>query len=136
MNNLLNIKNIINDINLCSNWEEKIFYLLELGKILPLNNINIRNSKYIIYGCYSNTWIKIENKKKIIFLNADSNTLLTKGILTIIIALCNNQNKKYISKLNIIYFFKKIKILKHLNDVRKITIEKIINFIKTQIYLI
>ncbi len=79
------INNIINNFNLCSSKEEKLFYLIYLGKKIPLNNEKIRKSYYLLSNCQSKVWIKIKKKNNIIFINGDSNTSIIKGLLTIII---------------------------------------------------
>ncbi len=134
INKLFNIKKIIKEINLCSNWEEKISYLIYLSKYLPFNKKKIRKKKYILYGCYNNIWIKIKYKNKKITINADSNTLIIKGILFIIISICNNKKIKYIKNKNFINIFKKIKLYKYINITKKIIIQKIEFYIKNKIY--
>ncbi len=129
MNNLPNKKNIIYDLKLCWNNEEKLIYLIDLGKKLPLNNENIRKKKNIIYKCQSNIWIKIKKKKNIIKINGDSNASIIKGILAInIIAYRNNKIKKNLyQKTN--NFFKKINLFK------KLTFNKLINFKIISLYI-
>ncbi len=136
INKLFNIKKIVKEINLCENWEEKINYLIYLSKYLPLKNKKIRKKKYILYGCYNNIWLKIKNKKKKIIINADSNTLIIKGILFIIICICNNKNINYIKNKNFINIFKKIKLYKYINITKKIIIKKIEFYIKKKIFKI
>ncbi len=126
-------KKIIKEINLCKNWEETINYIIYLSKKLPLNNINIRKKKYIIYGCYNNIWLKINKIKKKIIINGDSNTIIIKGILFIILSFYNKKKKNYILKLNLINLLKKIKLFKYIDITKKIIIKKIILFIKKKI---
>ncbi len=131
-----NKKKINKEINLCKNWEEIINYLIYLSKKLPLKNKNIKKKKYIINGCFNKIWIKIKKKNKYIKINADSNTLIIKGILFIIISIYNKKKKKHILKLNFIKYIKKTKLFKYINTYKKITIEKIILYIKKKIKII
>ncbi len=122
MKNLPNKKDILYNLKLCWNNKEKLIYLIDLGKNLPLNNENIRKKKYIIYKCQSNIWIKIKKKDNILKINGDSDASIIKGIIaTIIIAY---KNKKIKNNLNqkISNFFKKI------NLFQKLTLNKLINF--------
>ncbi len=130
---LINKKKIIKQINLCKNWEEIINYLIYLGKKLPFNKKNIKKKKYILEGCFNKIWIKIKKKKNIFKINGDSNTIIIKGILFIIISIYTNKKKKYILKLNFIKFIKKTKLFKYITTYKKITIEKIIYYIKNKI---
>ncbi len=134
INKLFNIKKIIKEINLCINSEEKIDYIIYLSKYLPINNKNLRKKKYIIYGCYNSIWLKIKKYKKKFNINADSNTLIVKGILFIILSICNNKTKKYIININFIKIFKKINLFKYINITKKIIIQKIELYIKNKIY--
>ncbi len=122
MKNLPNKKDILYNLKLCWNNKEKLIYLIDLGKYLPLNNENIRKKKYIIYKCQSNIWIKIKKKNNIIKINGDSNTSIIKGIIAIIIIAY--KNKKIKNNLN-----KKIhNFLKKINLFKKLTFNKLINF--------
>ncbi len=133
---LINKKKINKEINLCKNWEEIINYLIYLSKKLPLKKKNIKKKKYIINGCFNKIWIKIKKKNKYIIINGDSNTLIIKGILFIIISIYNKKKKKKILKSNFIKYLKKTKLFKYINTYRKITIEKIISYIKNKIKII
>ncbi len=117
----------------CSSKEEKFIYLIELGKLLPFKKKNIRIKNNIIYGCQSNVWIEIKKKKKIIKLNGDSDTLIIKGIIAIIISLYNKKKKEKIHKIDINNFFTKLHITNNISYSRIIGINSIISFIKEKI---
>ncbi len=129
MNIILNKKKIILYLTSSLPIQEKIFYLINLGKNLPLENKKIRKKKNIIYGCQSNVWIKIKKKNKLIYINGDSDTSLIKGLLIIIIIFYNNKKIKKIKKLNINKYFKKLNLTKYLSTSRTIGITYIIKFI-------
>lgn len=132
MNNLLNKKKIFKDINLLKKNKDKLIYLIELGKILPFKNKNIRNKKNIIYGCQSNIWLKIKIKNNIIKLNGDSNSYIIKGILLIIIIILNNKNIIYIEN-NINKIIKKIYKFKKILNYKIIGFKSIILYLKKKI---
>ncbi len=133
MNYLPKKKNIIKELKLCSNSEEKLIYIIDLGKFLPFKKKNIRKKKYIIYGCQNNTWIKIKKKKKIFKLNGDSNTLIIKGLLLIIILFLNNKKKKKILNINIYKILKKLNIIKYITYNRLLGINLIFDYIKKKL---
>ncbi len=121
MNNLPNKDILINDLNLCWNNEEKLIYIMDLGKNLPLNKENIRKKKYIIYKCQSNIWIKIKKKKNILNINCDSNSLIIKGWLAIILSIYRKKKIKKNMKYKILSIIKKISLFK------KLTFHKLTN---------
>ncbi len=131
MNNILN--KILKEINFLKNKEDKLYYLIELGKKLPINKENIRINKNIIYGCQSNVWLKIKKKNNLILLNGDSNSLIIKGLLIIIINLYNNKNINNILNININNILYKIHSFKKLFSIKIIGIKSIISFIKKKI---
>ncbi len=132
--NLKSKKKIIKDINFLKKYKEQLIYLIELGNIIPLNNNNIRKNKYIIYECQSNIWLKIKKKKNNISINGDSNSLIIKGLLTIIISYLHNKNIKNIKIKNIKNIFKKINFFKKLIFSKTIGIKSIINYIEKKIF--
>ncbi len=130
---LNSIKEIIKNINFLKKYEDKLFYLIELGKTLPINKKNIKKKKYIIYGCQSKVWLKIKNKNNLIYINGDSNSLITKGFLLIIIKTLNNKKIKNIKITNIYNILKNINIFKNLIYLKTIGIKSILNYINNYI---
>ncbi len=133
MKNLPNKNTLINNFNLCWNDKEKLIYIMDLGKNLPLNKENIRKKKYIIYKCQSNIWIKIKKKKNILNINCDSNSLIIKGWLVIIISIYRNRKIKKNIKYKILNFIKKINLFKKLTFHKLTNLKSIIHYIEKKI---
>lgn len=73
------------------NWDERYQYLIDLGKTLPLIDEQYKTEDNIIKGCQSKVWLHGEqNDGKIVF-TADSDAILTKGIIAILIRTFSNQ---------------------------------------------
>lgn len=73
------------------NWDERYQYVIDLGKTLPLINQQYKTEDNIIKGCQSKVWLHGEqNDGKIVF-TADSDAILTKGIIAILIRTFSNQ---------------------------------------------
>jgi len=73
------------------NWDERYQYVIDLGKTLPLINEQYKTEDNIIKGCQSKVWLHgEENDGKIVF-TADSDAILTKGIIAILIRTFSNQ---------------------------------------------
>ncbi len=130
---LPNIKKIINDINLLKNDKEKYIYIIDLSYILPIKKKNIRNKNNIIKGCQNNVWIEIKKKNKNIYINGDSDSLIIKGFLVLILSLLYKKKIKYINNININNILNKINILKNITYTRFIGIKTIIKNIKKKI---
>ena len=73
------------------NWDERYQYVIDLGKTLPLIDEKYKVEENIIKGCQSKVWLHgEENDGKIVF-TADSDAILTKGIIAILIRTFSNQ---------------------------------------------
>jgi len=73
------------------NWDERYQYVIDLGKTLPLIDEKYKVEENIIKGCQSKVWLHGEqNDEKIVF-TADSDAILTKGIIAILIRTFSNQ---------------------------------------------
>ena len=82
---------IVDEFSMFDDWMQRYEYIIELGKNLPLIKEEFKTDDNIIKGCQSKVWLKGEqNDDKIIF-TADSDAILTKGIIAILIRTFSNQ---------------------------------------------
>ena len=99
---------IINDFSLLDgDMEMTVFYLMELGQKLPPMNEADKTEDNIVKGCQSKVWLtaKLENDK--INFAADSNTAITKGLVSLLIRIFNGQHPEDILTADL-YFMHKI----------------------------
>jgi cysteine desulfuration protein SufE len=92
--------------------------MIELGKSLPLVNEQYKNDDYIIKGCQSKVWLhaEINEENKVVF-TADSDAIITKGIIAILIRAFSNQEPKAILDANT-DFIDEIGLKEHLSPTR------------------
>ena len=110
--------------------DDKIAYLLELGKNLPLYPTDKKTSEYKIYGCSSNVWIyteKINDKYQFYF---DSDALIVKGLLFIIYTLVNGKTLSEIRSLSLGKLFEEIGLKSLLSNQRQVGLSAIISQIE------
>lgn len=87
---------IIDEFAMFDDWMQRYEYLIELGKSLPLINEKHQTEENLINGCQSKVWLfaeKIENK---IVYTANSDAILTKGIVALLIRVFSNQTPEAI----------------------------------------
>ena len=91
----MNIKEIqeeiIDEFSIFDDWIQRYEYMIDLGKNLPLIDEEFKTDDNIIKGCQSKVWLHGEKKANKIVFTADSDAILTKGIIAILIRVFSNQ---------------------------------------------
>lgn len=108
---------IIEEFAMFEDWEERYQYMIDLGKDLPLINDAYKTDNNIIKGCQSKVWVHAEMNENKIDFTADSDAIITKGIIAILIRTFSNQNPKDIIDANT-DFIDKIGLKEHLSPTR------------------
>lgn len=85
---------IIDEFSMFEDWEERYQYVIDLGKTLPLIDEQYKTEENIIKGCQSKVWLHGEQKDGKVVFTADSDAILTKGIIAILIRVFSNQSPK------------------------------------------
>jgi cysteine desulfuration protein SufE len=108
---------IIDEFSLFDDWMEKYEYLIELGKSLPLIEADKKTDDNIIKGCQSKVWLDAKFDDNKINYFADSDAILTKGIIALLIRVFNNQSPQVILETNT-DFIDEIGLKEHLSPTR------------------
>lgn len=85
---------IVEEFSLFEDWMQRYEYMIELGKSLPLINEKYKTDDNIIKGCQSKVWVHAELKNDKLFFTADSDAIITKGIIAILIRAFSGQPPK------------------------------------------
>ena len=118
MNSIETIKNdIISEFSLFEDWMQKYEYIIELGNSIPLIDPKFKVDNNLIKGCQSKVWIHAELKDNNVFFSADSDAIITKGIIAILIRVFSNQEPKSILESDT-KFIDKIGLKEHLSPTR------------------
>ena len=108
---------IIEEFSMFDDWMQRYEYMIELGKTLPLINDQYKTDDNIIKGCQSKVWLHAKmNDDKVVF-TADSDAIITKGIIAILIRAFSNQTPKAIIEADTA-FIDKIGLKDHLSPTR------------------
>jgi len=108
---------IIGDFELFGDWMEKYEYIIQLGKDLPLIDEQYKTDENLIRGCQSRVWMHPEYKDGKIFFTADSDALITKGLVSMVILVLSGHSPKEIVDAEI-YFIDAIGLRDHLSPTR------------------
>ena len=108
---------IISEFSLFEDWMEKYEYIIELGKSIPLIDPKFKTDDNLIKGCQSKVWMHAEIKNNNVLFYADSDSIITKGIIAILIRVFSNQNPKNILESDT-KFIDEIGLKEHLSPTR------------------
>ena len=88
---------IIEDFELFDDWIQKYEYLIDLGKELAPIKEQYKTEDNLIKGCQSRVWLHAEHSEGKIIFSADSDAIMTKGIVAMLINVLSNQEPKDIA---------------------------------------
>lgn len=108
---------IVSEFELYDDWTDKYEHLIELGKSLPLIDPKYKTEEYLINGCQSLVWLNAEMKDNRVVFTADSDAIITKGMIALLIRVLSNQKPKDISNAQL-NFLSKIDLEEHLSPTR------------------
>lgn len=92
MASIADIENeIVEDFELFDDWEGKYDYLIGLGKDLPLIDEKYKTDEYLVRGCQSRVWLHAGHEGDKVFFTADSDAVMTKGMVGLLIKILSGQ---------------------------------------------
>ena len=108
---------IVDEFSMFDDWMQRYEYIIDLGKNLPLIKEEFKTDENIIKGCQSKVWLQGEQHNDKIVFTADSDAILTKGIIAILIRTFSNQKAAAILEADM-NFIDEIGLKEHLSPTR------------------
>jgi cysteine desulfuration protein SufE len=108
---------IVEEFDMFEDWMEKYEYIIDLGKTLPIIDDKYKVEENLIKGCQSRVWLHADNDNGIITYTADSDAIITKGIVAILIRVLSKQKAAEIAKADLV-FIDKIGLKEQLSQTR------------------
>jgi cysteine desulfuration protein SufE len=108
---------IVEDFSISNDWMDRYQQLIELGKELPPIDDKKRTDQYLINGCQSKVWLDAELRDGRIFFSADSDAIITKGIVSLLIKVLSGRTPEEIINADL-YFIDKIGLKENLSPTR------------------
>lgn len=108
---------IIDEFSMFEDWMERYEYIIELGKSLPIIDTEYKLDENLIKGCQSKVWMFSELEKDTVKFTADSDAILTKGIVALLLRVYSGQKPNDILASNT-DFIDKIGLKEHLSPTR------------------
>lgn len=110
-------QDIVDEFSMFEDWMQRYEYMIELGKSLPLIHEKYKTDDNIIKGCQSRVWVHAELEVDKLVFTADSDAIITKGIIAILIRAFSNQKPQDIIEANT-EFIDEIGLKEHLSPNR------------------
>ncbi len=108
---------IIEDFEFFGDWDDKYEYIIQLGKDLPKIDEQYKRDENLIKGCQSRVWLHAEYKDGLVNFTADSDAMITKGLVSLMISVLSGHTPKEIADAEI-YFIDRIGLRSHLSPTR------------------
>ncbi|HUX56791.1 MAG TPA: SufE family protein [Bacteroidales bacterium] len=108
---------IIDEFSLFEDWMDKYNLLIDLGKELPVINSKFKVKDFLIEGCQSKVWLHPEYDGNVITFTADSDAIITRGIVALLVNVLSNRTPEEILSADL-YFIEKIGLRQNLSPTR------------------
>lgn len=112
-----NAQAVVEEFSMFDDWMDKYAYLIELGKDLPVINSQFKTNNHLISGCQSRVWLHAEEQHGHIVFTADSDAVITKGIVSLLIRVLSDHTPDEILACDF-SFLEKIGLQEHLSPTR------------------
>ena len=120
---------LIQEFEMFDDWMDKYNYIIELGKELPIIDPQYKTEEYLISGCQSQVWLHPDWRDGRIFLTADSDAIITKGIVNLLVRVLSGRTPQEILD-NDLSYLDAIGLKNHLSPTRSNGLASMIRQIK------
>ncbi len=121
---------MVDIFELLGDWEQRYQYLIELGEKLPVMPDNLKTDDNKVRGCMSQVWIAAYTDDGRIKFHGDSDTSVIKGILALLIGLCDGLSAAQIQALDMDEIFRRLNLDEHLSPNRHVGVYAIFDLMK------
>ncbi|MCR4681002.1 MAG: SufE family protein [Bacteroidales bacterium] len=122
-------QNLMEEFEMFDDWMDKYNYIIELGKELPMIDEQYKTPEYLIEGCQSQVWLHADYKEGKIFFTADSDAIITKGIVNLLLRVLSGHTPQEILD-NDLSYLNAIGLREHLSPTRSNGLASMIKQIK------
>lgn len=120
---------LIQEFEMFDDWMDKYNYIIELGKDLPMIDPQYKTEEFLISGCQSQVWLHPEEKDGKLYFSADSDAIITKGIVNLLIRVLSGHTPQEILG-NDLSYLDAIGLKNHLSPTRSNGLASMIKQIK------
>jgi len=127
---MMSCEQILDDLSFFDSWEDRYRYMIDLGKELPAMDSALRTDDRIVPGCQSQVWIDSKFENNQLTFQVDSDAMIVKGLLAIVMAAYNHKSAEEILAFDIENYFSQLDLIKHLSPTRGNGLQAMVKKIK------
>lgn len=120
---------IVEEFHLFDDWMSRYEHLIDLGRSLPEIEDEFKTDEYLIRGCQSQVWLRATADGERILLTADSDALITRGLVALLLRILNGQPAAEVAQADF-SFLDRIGMKEHLSPTRKNGLDSMIRQIR------
>ncbi len=127
----MDINELADNFEYLDGWEDKYRYIIDLGEKLPALSEEFHSEEWKVKGCQSQVWlVPHKTSKGLIFFEGDSDAMIVKGLIAIVLTIYNHKTAEEIKQTEIANIFKQIGLEEHLSPSRRNGLEAMVAKIK------
>ena len=126
---------IVEIFEILGDWDQRYAYLIEVGEALPAMPSELMTEDNKVKGCMSQVWIFAYSKpaeSNRIYFYGNSDTAVIKGVLALLIHLCEGKTASEIQQLDVDEFFERLQLNEHLSPNRHVGVYAMVELMKQQ----
>lgn len=124
-------EDILDDLAFFDDWEERYSYIIDLGRALPPLEESLRTPDRLVKGCQSSVWIDVEGAADGFNFRVDSDALIVRGLLALVMAAYDGKSAEAILAFDIDGYFASLDLERHLSPTRGNGLRAIVARIKS-----
>lgn len=115
----MDIEELAENFELLDDWEDKYRYIIDLGEKLPPLPAEFHTDEWKVQGCQSQVWLVPEKQGDKLFFKGDSDAIIVKGIIAIVLMIFSGHTAQEIKAVNIEEIFNRLNLREHLSPSRR-----------------
>lgn len=109
---------IVDTLGFFDSWEDRYKYIIDLGKEIPPMPAALHTDDRLVRGCQSQVWMEIAERDGRFVITVDSDALIVKGLLGVVLAAYNYKSPEQILAFNVDSYLDSLDLLSHLSPAR------------------
>ncbi|GAD81022.1 cysteine desulfurase sulfur acceptor subunit CsdE [Vibrio ezurae] len=124
-------QDILAQMQQCQGWEQRYRQVILWGKQLPVMPDELKAEQVLVAGCESQVWLVGKQVDGVWQFCADSDARIVRGLIALVLTVCNGKNSQQIQQFDIDDYFEKLGLIQHLSPSRGNGLKAIVEQIKT-----